>query len=468
MRYFILLVTLLSIYTVLAQEPLSLQDAILIGLERNYNIRVEQQNVAIAKNNNNWGQAGLFPQLTFNLNQNNGITDNVKTASPFAIKGQIYANSISPGVNLNWNLFSGFKVHITKARLDQLQAETEGNASIVVANNIQLIILGYYLAALEQQRLEVYLKQLNLSRDKYNYVKAGVELGTGATSDLLIEEGNYLTDSSNYINQQLVFRNSLRNLNVLLAEKDVNKGYILTDLLVPDFPEYELDNLMDKMLENNVDIKKQYITQSILRSDVSLNKAQRYPTLALNAGVSRNSGRNNLSRTSFGDRQRAEEQAAYQANPDTVFVPTPLDYLAPLKSVSNNFFANFTLSFNLFNGGQINRAIKNSIIQEQIGEIQISQMKNTLERDLLEAYDRYQSRRHLYGIDARREKVAATNLEISAAKFRNGSINSFDYRIVQNTHLSASIQKLQALYNLMDSKVELMRLTGGLVEEYNQ
>lgn len=450
--YTILTVILLSGLVTIAQEPLSLSDAITRGLERNFDIRIERKNVLVAENNNNWGEAGRYPTVSLTLNQNNSVNDNVKTASPFQLQDITVSNSLSPGVNLDWTLFNGFKVNMTKRRLDQLQAETQGNASIVIANNLQSIILGYYLATLEQERLEEFTKQLKLSRDKYAYVETGAELGTVVTSDLLLEEGNYLTDSVEFVNQQLAFRNALRNLNVLLGETEVEKSYVLTDRLEASFPDFSYEDLKDKMLNNNVDLQKQYITQSILGTDIRLSKADRYPSLLLNAGISENRSRVDLSKARF-------------PNGDGTSSPGPAD---PLSAVTDSYFANFTLSFTLFNGGKINRAIKNSIIEEDIGNIRIEQMKTSLERDLQEAYDQYQIRRQLYGINERRETAAETNLQISAEKFKNGSINSFDYRVVQNTYLSASIQKLQALYDLMDSKVELMRLTGGLVEDYNQ
>jgi outer membrane protein TolC len=120
------LVTVLFSYIGLAQvspEPLSLSQALEIGLQRNFDIRLQKKNIEVAANNNVWGEAGRWPTISLNLNQNNNLTDNVKTASPFQLQDVTIANSINPGVNLNWTLFNGFQVNINKRRLDQLQAE---------------------------------------------------------------------------------------------------------------------------------------------------------------------------------------------------------------------------------------------------------------------------------------------------------------------------------------------------------
>ncbi len=444
-----------------AQTPLSLSDAIQLGLQRNYDIQIEQANVYIAENNNTWGQAGRWPTINLNLDQNNSITDNVKVASPFALKGEIYAHSLTPSVNVNWILFDGFRISMNKRRLEQLQAESRGNASIVIANTIQSIILGYYLAVLETQRLGEFRKQLTLSKDKYTYLETKSDLGIAVTSELLLEEGNYLTDSVNVINQNLAYRNAVRNLNVLLAEPNADMEYVLKDSLIYDRSNYAFVDLKNKMLSENVDLRKQYLSQSIMNTNSDIARADRYPSLALNAGASRNMGRNNLSRTSLG----AAQQDSLAQNPNANFQP---DFLNPLSSTTNNYFANFTLSFTLFNGGKINRAIQNAEVQEDIASMRVDQLELSLERNLRAAFDRYQIRNQLYAINKRRVEAAQINLDISKEKYQNGSINSFDYRIVQNNYLAAATQELQALYNMIDSKVELMRLTGGLVETYNQ
>jgi len=451
MRNILLFICLCCASYVSAQEPLSLSDAIQIGLERNYDIQIEKKNIEVAENNNTYGEAGRWPTVTLNLNQNNNLTENVKTAFPTSTQGQTIADALNPLADVNWTLFNGFSVKINKRRLEQLQSETEGNASIVIANTLQSIILGYYLAVLEAHRLDEFQKQLELSRDKYAYMTVKSEMGSAVTTDLLLEEDNYLTDSLNFINQQLVYRNSLRNLNVLLVSTS-EKVYTIGDALTVPTSVYDPADLQAKMLGENVDLKKLFITQAILGQDALLSRSSQYPSLSMSTGFSENRNSLRLSKASFFD-----------PSSPTGFSSGPKE---PLNSVTDNYYVNFTLSFTLFNGGKIKRAIKNAIVAESIGELRLDKLKITLDRDLATALDRYSIRQQLYNINSRREESARKNLDISQEKYRNGSINSFDFRTVQNNYLSAAILKLQAIYNLIESDVELMRLTGGLIEDY--
>ena len=100
------------------QEALRLQDAIAIALEENFDIRIEKLREEIAVNNNTWGNAGLFPQLSLVANQQNGYNDQDNPAS--FINGQFETHSINVGAEANWTLFNGFRVYVNKDRLKTL------------------------------------------------------------------------------------------------------------------------------------------------------------------------------------------------------------------------------------------------------------------------------------------------------------------------------------------------------------
>lgn len=434
-----------------AQEQLSLAQAIQLGLGRNYDISISDRSVDIAENNNTQAQAGRYPSLSLNTNQPNTASDQIVTASPFQPQGIIINNSISPSLTLNWNLFEGFKVNITKQRYDRLQLESEGNASIVVSNTIQAIILSYYLVSLEKERLEVFDRTLRLSRDRYKYIKIKQNYGSAVTTDLLLEEGNYLTDSVNFINQQLAYRSAVRTLNQLLSETDLEKVYQLTDTIFAPIEQYDQGEMESKMLENNIDLKTKYLGQSIVKHDMELARSERYPKLAMNATASNSWARVDQSQAEFFDFSTQG------------FVPGPTEIL---NSENRTYAINFSLTYNLFNGRRIQTAVKNAKIREDIGNIEIDKMTLSLRKDLYTELDNYNIKRQIYGINKRKVEAADLNLEITNEKFKLGSINSFDVRTVQVNYLTAALQELNSRYGLLESKVALMRLTGTILEVY--
>lgn len=421
---------------------LSLSDAIAAGLDNNFSIRIEKQNVDIATRNNSWGQAGLYPTITFNLSQGFNRTE-INNPTSF-VQGAIQSRNLQPSLSLNWGLFNGFNVQITKERLELLQQQSVGNATIVIETSIQGIIEAYYTVRLQEEQLRIFERSLQLSKDKYNYSKLKGELGSAVTFDILQDKSAYLTDSSNYITQLYNVQNAKRSLNLLLGV-DVETDYQLSDSLVAEVKPYSLDELYARMVANNSNLKNQYINQEIFRRDIGIARAAMYPSVTMTLGASDNNQVQNLTQATFQNGMTGE---------------------SGIKSGNTNYNANFTLSFTIFNGGRIRRQIENARVSEQIAAIRVDELKQSLKNNLIGQLGFYRLRARLYQIAIENRQTAEFNLGLGEDRYRNGTISSFDFRDLQLNYLRAALSELQSKYNLVQTEVELMRLTGGILEEY--
>jgi outer membrane protein TolC len=63
-------------------------------------------------------------------------------------------------------------------------------------------------------------------------------------------------------------------------------------------------------------------------------------------------------------------------------------------------------------------------------------------------------------------ETAQLNLDLSTERFKNGTINSFNFRDVQIQFINSEFNRLEAVYNLIDSHSELLRITGGIISEF--
>lgn len=428
-----------------AQDSLSLSQAIQTGLANNFDIQIQELDVEIAENNNTWGAAGRWPTVTFSLSQNNNFRDVTNPAS--FLQGLTISNDLGPSINVNWVLFNGFSVNINRERLQKLQELTMGNAEVVVENAVQAIIMAYYSTLLEEERLSVLEKVFILSKDRYEYVKLKGELGSAVTFDILQEQNAYLSDSANYVTQEVNYRNARRNLNLLMGI-DIDTEYVLANDLDIEEEDYVLDDLYDKMVTSNSNLQNQFLNQQILRSEVRLAKTELYPQLSLNLGGAYNWARQDLSQADFAF-----------SNPEN---PRP----TVTQTRTANYAAGFTLSYLLFDGGRVRRNIENAYTQERIGQLQIDQLKLSLKNDLIASYDLYNVRKKLLNISSQNIRSSELNLQLAEERFKNGTINSFNYRDIQVNYLNAALNNLQAKYNLIDAETELLRLTGGIISEY--
>ncbi|MBE9492260.1 MAG: TolC family protein [Bacteroidetes bacterium] len=430
-----MMILLFSLQSLFSQQQLSLQEAILIGLNNNYQIRICQNDVIVAENNNAWGTAGLFPSVTLGANQVNRF-DNQPDFQVPGTRDKIYTNNIAPYVNVRWNLFSAFNVRINKQKLELLEGLTEGFSALMVENTVQAIILAYYNALLQKETDSVLKEVKKLSRDRYEYVLFRKELGSAVTYDVLQAKNAYFEDSTNYLLQQLNVRNAMLNLRLLLGEENTETEYILTDRFRIVNQEFSLDSLSKQMFAHNKTLINQYLNQEILKKEVAFQKSYLYPTLSLNAGFDH-----------FNTRTQ------YEGND-------------PAYSYNLDYYANLSLSFNLSNGGNVRRAIRNANIEQETGELEIQELKLVLGNQLTNYYELYKIRKQLYDVSEVNLESARLNLEISTDKFRSGAINSFNFRDVQVIYLRAAFQRLKAIYNLIDTHTEILRITGGIIAEY--
>jgi outer membrane protein TolC len=431
---FIAALLLISIVS-MAQQPLTLEDAILKGLDNNFQIRISEQEYNITKLNNTQGAAGRWPSINVGINSINRYdnTPSYDTASMGYVRGDQYTNSLTPYVELQWLLFDGFFVSINKQKLDLLEQYSSGFSTIVVENTLQAIILGYYYALLEQERLKVLEGVKDLSGDRYSYEMLRKEIGTAVTFEVLQAKNSFFSDSTNYLLQELNVKNAFLRLNLLLGEPP-EVQFMLVDSFMVNIQQYDLNELMKTSLDNNTNLKNQYINQEILKKNIGIAKSDLWPSLSMRTGADFTQG--------WYDWERNEANT----------------YLY-------DYYGNFTLSFNLFNGGKTRRAIQAAQINEQIGLLEIQELEQTLANLLVNQYELYRIRKQLLEVAEVNLESAKLNLEIASEKYRNGTINSFNFRDVQLIFLNASSRKLNAIYDLIDSQTELLRLTGGIISQ---
>ncbi|MCU0356263.1 MAG: TolC family protein [Cyclobacteriaceae bacterium] len=469
MRYILTMAVLLAYSSVIrAQEPLSLARAIELGLQNNFDVQIQQLEIEIASENNTWGVAGALPSINLLSNFNNNVTYR-KPANPFAVPGRNISDNLNGQLDVQFVLFDGYFIRVSKRRLEQLEQLSYGNATLVIESTIQAIILQYYQALMERERVEVRRRVMEFSRERYGYVKLRKELGGAITFDVLQAQNDYLTDSTNFLLSEQVYRNAFRDLNLLINEP-INNVYILTDSLSYFDESYAMDDLKAKMSSTNTNLRNQYISQELVRLNTRAAMADRYPTIAFNMGAT---GSLDWLNANFGSNTGPEVTNTVgfvNGNPNfpvTNTVPSRILVNQTNDGHSYGAYGNFSLRYTLFNGGQITRNIENAKIRERIAQLDVDQLKLSLENDLYITYENYNLLRQLVEIANIKLKAAELNLELGNERYKNGALSAIDLRIVQEAYQNAALENYLAIYSVLARKTDLIRLTGGLVDEFN-
>lgn len=445
-----------------SQETLTITRAIELGLKNNFDIQITKQNIDIAANNNNWGQAGRYPTINLSLNQNNIVIQR-KPANPFAVAGQNINDNLIGQFDIQFTLFRGFAIRVTKDQLQRLEEISQGNSTFVMETTLQSIILAYYQALLDKENLNVLRINLGYSKERYEFVRLRKSLGGAITFDVLQEQNNYLTDSANVLQQEIRYANTLRSLNLLLSDS-INRTYILTDSLHFVDQVYVYDDLRSTMERSNTNLHNQFVNQEILRNTTRLQQSNVYPSLVLNAGA--NGSLDQLNADFRSSTNALTNTVGYVDGDLTQPVYNYQSILTNQTLTGNSYgaYANLSLRWTLFNGGQIRRSVENARINEKVGLLSIDQLKLSLEYDLLSTFDLYNLRRQLVAITVEKMKAAQLNLTLANERYKNGALSAIDLRIVQENYRNAALEKYLALYSVLAAQTNLIRLTGGMLE----
>jgi len=443
MKHLLTISLIFFVISVNAQDNLSLADAIKTGLENNYQIQIAQKRIDAAKINNTIAATGAYPRITGNINSNNSFFVSSNPASPVLNGKQVGGLGITPSIDLAWTLFDNFKVKINKQRLQQLEEQTFGNSDLIIENSLNAIILGYFRAVIEQEKINVFRQVLTLSKDRYEFEIEKRKLGTGSTFDVVQVKDAYWSDSTNLLRQKNAYKAAIRNLNLALGEEETTTDYALTDTLQFAPQVFNLETLRQKMVGSNRTLRNQILNQRLLQTNTALQNSNQWyiPTVTLNSGI----------------------------NQDLTYSQdfTPDIGIGDFTGGGGqfNFYLRFAVSFNLYDAGATKRAIQNALIDEKIGELNMADQTRTLSNQLGNQLALYNDQVQIISLNDETIANAQRNLTISDERYKRGLINSFDYRNIQLAYLRSAVTRLESIYSLKVIETELTRLTGGLVSE---
>ena len=419
-----------------AQSELTLASAIEKALLNNYQVKLVKTNYEIAQTQNTWGMAGMIPTFSLNLNNTNQLSDNTNNPASF-FPGVVLYDNLQLTLDMSWTVFSGFGIRINKARFEQLQEQTKGNAIVVIESTIYDVIIFYFTAVTQELKIGVLREMLNYSKAKLDYFRMKNEMGLNKSIDLVSFENQVLIDSSNLLMQELALRNAKRNLNLEMGEP-VDAVYTLTDKIDFEVPKSTYAELSGYMLANNQNLQNQYINMELQRLNTEAKKSAYYPVVSLNIGATPSVGHVEL----FGD--------------------------TPFSTNTNalNYYGNISARYTLFNGYQRQRTVQIAEIQEEIATMQKEDLELTLTHNLRAVFELYQTQAKVKDMSLERVGFSKAIWAYVTDKYDHGNATIFELNDARVIYEQAVLNYYDRLFDLLKTHYDLMRLTGTISQEY--
>lgn len=415
---------------IFGQEILTLEEAVRITLENNYNIQISRNDVEIAERNVSRANAGMIPSVSGNLSNNNTIQNSTQTRSTGEVteRNNAKGNSLNYGVGLNWTVFDGFKMFARYDQLKELQRLGDANLQLNVVTTLGDVMERYYSLVQQQQQLKAFDTAVSISRLRVKTAQTRFEVGKAARLEVLNAQVDFNTDTTSFLQQQVLYRTSQITLNELMA-RDVNIQFRVVD----NFQINEgliLGDLVNHAMQQNPMLRAALISKRIAELDLKQVKANRYPVVGLNSGYNFN---------------RSESALGFAT-----------------QNTGRGFNYGLTASVNIFNGFLQRRNEKNSEVLIRSAELDYKRINQSVNAQLSSAYQTYLTNLSLVKLEENNQKIASQNLDITLTRYRLGTITQVEIRDAQLNYLNASVRLNTARYQAKLAEVSLNEISGNI------
>ncbi|WP_338375585.1 TolC family protein [uncultured Flavobacterium sp.] len=421
---------LLASFQIQAQEVLSIEDAIKIALENNYEIKIAKNNLKIDETNNNLANAGILPALNANVVNNNSQIDTKQTQADGSTRELNNAKnySLSYGVGLDWTIFDGLNMFARKEQLATLEAQGESELQATILNRISDVYLTYYDLVQQQQVMASIDSAIVISNQRVKTADNRFSIGKASKLELLNAQVDLNTDKSLLLSQKELYKNTKIRLNELLARD------LQTDFKVKQEITFEenlvYDELKDLAAKQNPQLQAQILNKKLADLNLKQIKGNRYPTVRLTSGY-------NFTRSEAS-----------------------LGFIT--QSSGQGFVYGVSASVPIFNGFLQNKREKSAEYEVENASITLNQQKLALESQLASFYQSYQTNLELTKIEKENVEIASQNLDITLSKFKIGTITTIEVRTAQQNFIEASVRYATAQYQTKLAEINLKELSGTL------
>jgi outer membrane protein TolC len=416
-----------------AQELLTLDEAISIGLENNFGIRLAENRVEIAENDRSVGNAGFLPLIDLTANRTERVED-----SEFQAGGEArstsgaQSNNTNASLNFDWTIFDGLQMFNSYSRLGKLEDLRRNELNLEQELLVRDITLGYFNLIRITEQLKILENNISVSQERIEIEETKVDLGSGSEYDLLQARADLSADRAAFLRESNSLTEARITLNELLSRAPAESFAVDSEITVRR--ELSREDLYTSLINSNTELALARIENDVRTLELREVQGERYPVLTIRSGYSYNRNENDGGFIRFNE--------------------------------TTGFFVGVTARVPIFDGFNQNRRIQNAKINQRNAELSLEQQKLRIETLFESAYRTYQNAIQLVDLETDNLENAERTLNIALERFRLGSISSLEFREAQTTFLQAENRLINAKYEAKVSETELLRLSGRLASLY--
>ncbi len=413
-----------------AQELLTLEDAIKIALENNYEIKIAKNDLKIDETNSTAGNAGMLPTVSATVVNNNSILNTKQTQADGTVRELDNARNLNLtyGVGLDWTVFDGMRMFARREQLKVLQQQGEAELKLAIITKVSDVYSTYFDLVQQQQQLKALDTAIVISNERLTTAQNRFSIGKASKLEMLNAQVDLNTDTSARLKQLELYRNAKIRLNELLARDTASDFKVIDELDIDGSLVFtDLKSLAE---QQNPQLQAQVLSKNVAELQLKQVKAGRYPTVRINSGY---------------NFTRSEASLGFVT-----------------QSSGRGFVYGINASVPIFDGFNQNRNEKVAQLQVDNSDLVINQQKIMLESQLAAAFQSYQTNMELTSVEEKNRDIAKQNLDITLAKFKIGTITPIEYRTAQLNYIQSIVRYSNAQFQTKLFEISLKELSGTL------
>ncbi len=429
-RLLAIIAGVITFHGIKAQDLLSAEEAIRIGLENNYDIRLFDRERWIAENNLSAGNAGFLPKLSLAADQNYSRLN----ANQEYLSGQkkdvsgAASDALVASAQLNWTLFDGLLMFTRYEKLKVLQEQGELQYLLMVEQTISEILNNYFNLIFLEEQINIVKATIGVDNERLQLAVNALEVGAGSQLEVLQAHVDQNADSALLLGLYDRFTSNRIYLNQLLARNPETQFKVPASFEVDKTLLY--DNLHEKMLSLNTSLQLCRQDENLARLTLREVKGRISPSLAFNVGYNYT-----------------------LQNSESGFL---------LHNQTDGIIYGLKANMSLFDGFNVNREKNNARIRVESSQIRTQSVSHELSSELYRAFSSYQNKLQLLVMETQNVVAATENLSIATERFRLGDLSGIEFREAQRNFMSAQGRLLSSQLETKLLEIALLQLSGGL------
>ena len=267
-----------------AQDIITLEAAVKVALENNYEIKIASNNSLINTTNVTVGNAGMLPTVAGTVAANNRVQNSSQTLQNGTTSSLDNAknNSLNYGVNLDWTVFDGFKMFAKLDQLKELQKLGEAQLKQTILTKISAVTSTYFDLVQQQQQLKALDSTIVISNQRLALAQNRFTIGKASKLEVLNAQVDLNTDKVALLRQKDLYANTKILFNQILA-RDTKTNFKVIDTIKVDAA-LVLNELTALAEKQNPQLEAQIIALKVAELQLKQVKGNRYPSLKLSTG----------------------------------------------------------------------------------------------------------------------------------------------------------------------------------------